>query len=177
MRFVCALCLCALCLCVRAHSLGLGLEAEFSKNLTECVDDENDVLSDFALASHYIQRGIDHISVHDIEKGLDALGKGIFKVRATFEDCGVMTGLQDLEAIAKDLQGGALGWVKLIAEEVLNVLSHRKELGYFLRAGVKTFAAGDYYLSGVDFGCFTAILIEDKPTRKRRASVCKMQTF
>eukprot|EP01108_Squamamoeba_japonica_P001755 TRINITY_DN1778_c0_g1_i3.p2 TRINITY_DN1778_c0_g1~~TRINITY_DN1778_c0_g1_i3.p2 ORF type:complete len:215 (-),score=106.26 TRINITY_DN1778_c0_g1_i3:49-654(-) len=157
------------------RGFGLGLEAEFSKNLTECVDDENDVLADFALAYNYIRGGIDHISIHKLEQGLGELGKAIAAMKSTIVDCGVTEGVHDIERIAQKLQSGPIGWVEVIAKEVLNILSHRKELGHFLRDAIKKFDQQDFYLSGVSTGCFTAVLIEDNPAdRKRRAHACLM---
>ena len=158
------------------RGLGLGLEAEFAKNLTVCIDDENTVLKDFSLAFSYLRHGIDSISVRSVEEGLKLLGEGLFEVRAVFQECGVKEGVSDIEAIAKDLQSGPIGWVELIAKEVLNILSHRKNLGHFLREAIKKFDAHDFYRSGVDTGCAVAILIEDKPLSKLgRAEACKME--
>lgn len=143
------------------EGVAYGMEVEFAKNITVCVDDETTVLDDFSKGYALIKDGIEHFSTRDVEHGINQLGLGVLSLRDVFTGCGLNSTVEDLDKIAALLRGGVVGWVELIAEEVLNVLEHRQTLGGILRSAVKAYDKGEYKIMGYDTGRFIAILIED----------------
>eukprot|EP01112_Ceratiomyxa_fruticulosa_P014237 TRINITY_DN4060_c0_g1_i2.p1 TRINITY_DN4060_c0_g1~~TRINITY_DN4060_c0_g1_i2.p1 ORF type:complete len:182 (+),score=43.15 TRINITY_DN4060_c0_g1_i2:184-729(+) len=139
----------------------IGVEIEFAGNLTECIADAGVTLDDFDTGFQDIDQGFKSWSVSDIEQGLIAFGAGVQEVSIVLEVCNVTGIVDDIKAIAEELQSGTSGLVKVIIKEGINIFHNEKNLSKDFKTAVSAWKAGDYKSSGQATGNIIGILLAD----------------
>jgi len=142
------------------EGIAFGFDSDFA-NATKCVDSETTVMDDFDQAFELISQGIGDWSRTDIEQGLMYFAKGVISLSNLTKECGLFEIAADLESIAQKIAEGPVGWLELIIDEILDIFSHRKDLGYDFRQAKDAWIKGDFYTSGTFVGQILGIIIQN----------------
>jgi hypothetical protein len=148
------------------EGFGEGVVSDLG-NLTECVNDTTTMLSDFDQAYVAIRQGINHVNPFEVEKGVRLFSAALKELSLAIGDCGSQELVSDIERIVAQIESGPTGYVRLIVDEILNVFSHRNQIGYAFRQALKAWEAPDrqYFAAGFYTGQIVGILIQDQPAR------------
>lgn len=95
-----------------------------------------------------------------IETGLREFGAGVQEVAIAMKDCNVNGIIAKVEEIAKELQSGPTGIVKVIVHEIVNIFHNGRDIAKEFKNAIAYFKAQKYELAGVQVGKIVGILLE-----------------
>eukprot|EP00698_Gefionella_okellyi_P016753 TRINITY_DN4811_c0_g1_i1.p1 TRINITY_DN4811_c0_g1~~TRINITY_DN4811_c0_g1_i1.p1 ORF type:complete len:210 (-),score=53.88 TRINITY_DN4811_c0_g1_i1:107-736(-) len=142
------------------EGFAIGLEIDIG-NASQCASDEKYTVDDFEDAWKDLDYGFTHASISYIEQGLREFGNGTQEIAQALKDCGVGTLADEIENIAKQLQEGPLGLVKVLIKEAVDIWHNRHNLTAEFKGFISSMREKDYRTAGINAGEIIGILLEN----------------
>ena len=95
-----------------------------------------------------------------IETGLKEFGAGVQEVAIALKACNVNEIVARIEEIAKELQSGPGGIVKVIVHEIVNIFHNGRDIASEFKKAISFWKLQKWELCGVQVGKIVGILLE-----------------
>lgn len=142
--------------------IAAGLEIELGDTL-HCLRRGKLTLQEFTEAFKYLEQGIEHLNLNDLERGGEALGTALASLPELAKDCGLTKFSDDINNVVKLLKSGVL---KFVITETAVIVAHGREIGGDIKATIVQYRAGKYFESGTALGKVLGILLQGAKNKK-----------
>lgn len=137
------------------------MEEEFSGNMAQCLQDEEQAAASFQVAMADLQTGWARKSVSLVEQALVELGVALNDAAASLKDCNVTAAVADIEKVAKMLSEGEGGIIEVVIKETVGFFTRKGEITGVFKTLLGAWKAAQWQQAGEAAGKLVAILLQD----------------